>query len=166
MTLQILFSVLLVHQSYKLLCQSLVPLIALVLICLSALARNASQQKCAQNRCTNQTDDNEISHGVRSGLTSRLRHAGPMMSDCQPRHDPGVACSRFVGSRVLCQLDNHGRRNSRMAITTLPIRDAITSSSIRTSRTRSRNGTLQYRRMNSDCACSFRTISRDEPSSE
>jgi hypothetical protein len=29
-------------------------------------------------------------------LTLRLRHAGPMMSDCQLRRDPGVACSRFV----------------------------------------------------------------------
>src|SRR6266567_773975 len=29
--------------------------------------------------------------------TSRLRHAGPTASDCQPRRDPGVACSRYVG---------------------------------------------------------------------
>jgi hypothetical protein len=32
-----------------------------------------------------------------NGPTLRLRHAGPMMSDCQPRRDPGVACSRLVG---------------------------------------------------------------------
>ena len=29
----------------------------------------------------------------------RLRHAGPMVFDCQPKRDPGVACSRFVGPR-------------------------------------------------------------------
>jgi len=29
-------------------------------------------------------------------LTSRLTEAGPLMSDCQPRRDPGVRCSRFV----------------------------------------------------------------------
>src|SRR5215471_12138362 len=28
--------------------------------------------------------------------TTRLRHAGPRMFDCQPRRAPGVACSRFV----------------------------------------------------------------------
>ena len=28
--------------------------------------------------------------------TFRLTDAGPMMSDCQPRRDPGVRCSRFV----------------------------------------------------------------------
>ena len=33
-------------------------------------------------------------------LTSRLRHAGPMVSDCQQRRDPGVACSRLVGRFV------------------------------------------------------------------
>jgi hypothetical protein len=31
-----------------------------------------------------------------SHRTSRLTDAGPMMSDCQPRRDPGVRCSRFV----------------------------------------------------------------------
>ena len=36
-----------------------------------------------------------------SHLTLRLRHAGPMMFDCQPRRDPGVACSRFVRRPVL-----------------------------------------------------------------
>ncbi len=35
------------------------------------------------------------------GPTSRLRHAGPMMFDCEPRRDPGVACSRFVGRSVV-----------------------------------------------------------------
>ena len=34
--------------------------------------------------------------------TLRLRHAGPMMAGCQPRRDPGVACSRFVR---LCFMD-------------------------------------------------------------
>jgi hypothetical protein len=29
-------------------------------------------------------------------LTLRLRHAGPMMFDCQPRCEPRVAWSRFV----------------------------------------------------------------------
>ena len=37
-----------------------------------------------------------------------LRHAGPMMSDCELRRDPGVACSRFVRRdahlrRLLCE---------------------------------------------------------------
>jgi len=33
-------------------------------------------------------------------LTLRLTDAGPMMSDCQPRRDPGVRCSRFVSPRL------------------------------------------------------------------
>ena len=33
---------------------------------------------------------------VRSTANAPYRHAGPMMSDCQLRRDPGVACSRFV----------------------------------------------------------------------
>jgi hypothetical protein len=29
--------------------------------------------------------------------TKKRRHAEPMVSDCPPKRDPGVACSRFVG---------------------------------------------------------------------
>jgi hypothetical protein len=36
-------------------------------------------------------------HDARSGLTTiRLTDAGPTMSDCQRRRDPGVRCSRLV----------------------------------------------------------------------
>src|SRR6267142_1163205 len=35
-------------------------------------------------------------HGMRCRLTTRLRQAAAMMSDCQPMRDPGLACSRMV----------------------------------------------------------------------
>ncbi len=52
-------------------------------------------------RCnTDQREREKCKHRLhddgRSGLTLRLRHAGTMVLDCQPRRDPGVACSRFV----------------------------------------------------------------------
>src|ERR1051326_3247658 len=34
-------------------------------------------------------------HGLWSGLTTQLRQAGAMMSDCQPTRDPVLACSRI-----------------------------------------------------------------------
>src|SRR5438876_5431596 len=40
---------------------------------------------------------------LRCSRTDRLRQAGPVMSDCKPRADPGLACSRMVGRH-----DNHG----------------------------------------------------------
>jgi hypothetical protein len=36
--------------------------------------------------------------------TPRLRHSGQVVSDCQPKCDPGVACGRFVGR---CYGHNH-----------------------------------------------------------
>ena len=57
-----------------------------------------------------------------------LRHAGPMMVDCQPGCDPGVACSRLV--RQFLVHDTHALKVSRgrmAAITITPKRNAATT---------------------------------------
>jgi hypothetical protein len=38
----------------------------------------------------------EVCTLLSSHITMRIRHAGPMASDCQLRREPGVACSRLV----------------------------------------------------------------------
>ena len=38
----------------------------------------------------------EVNIARSSGPTRRLRQAGPVVSDCQPVSDPGLACSRMV----------------------------------------------------------------------